>query len=148
MSHTQIQLGRGSTAQAALYTGPVGELVLNTDDWSLQAQDGSTAGGWVVRPRLNVRVVTGAGAQTVNITDDVIAWNPASPAAVIFTLPTAPRIGEWHGFKYLVPSGQTVALKIAAPAGQTIDGQPSVSLAAPYAYLETVYVGSNQWIVK
>lgn len=148
MSHTQVQWARGSTAQVALYTGPQGELVLNTDDWSLQAQDGSTAGGWLVRPRLNVRNVTGSGAQPVNPTDDVIAWNPASPASVTFTLPSAPRVGEWHGFKYLLTSGQAFALTIAAPAGQTIDGQASVGIATPYAYLEVLYVGSNQWIVK
>lgn len=148
MSHTQIQWARGSTAQVAAYTGPIAELVVNTDDWSLQAQDGATAGGYVVRPRLNVRIITGTGAQSVNATDDVVAWNPSSPAAVTFTLPASPRTGEWHGFKYLLGSGETFVLTIAASAGQTIDGQSSVSIAVPYAYLEILYVGANQWIVK
>lgn len=148
MSHTQVQWGRGTTAQVLSYTGPSGELVLNTDDWSLQAQDGVTAGGWVVRPRLNIRSVTGTGAQTVNATDDVIAWAPTTPAATTFTLPSAPRNGEAHGFKYLVTGSPLPALTIAPPAGQTIDGQSSVSLSAPYAYLEVAYIGSNQWIVR
>ena len=148
MAHTQVQWGRGTTAQVAAYTGPNGELVLNTDDWSLQAQDGVTAGGWVVRPRLNVRVATGTGAQLVNPTDDVIGWAPATPATANFTLPSTPRVGEIHGFKYLLAAGPLMTLTITAPAGQTIDGQPAIELAEPYGYLEIVYIGGNQWIVK
>lgn len=147
MSHTQVQWGRGTTTQVAGYTGPAGELVLNTDDWSLQAQDGVTAGGWVVRPRLNVRIVTGTGAQSVNPTDDLVAWNPAAPAAATFTLPASPRAGEAHGFKHVAYGGAEFTLAVAAPAGQSVDGAASV--AVPYGgYLECVYVGSNQWIVR
>jgi hypothetical protein len=148
LSHTQVQWARGTSAQVGSYTGPIGELVLNTDDWSLQAQDGVTAGGWVVRPRLNVRVVTGSGAQTVDVTDDIVAWAPATPAAVGFTLPSNPRAGEAHGFKYLASASPLPTLTVTPPAGQTIDGQTAVSLAASYGYLEVVYIGSNQWIVR
>ena len=121
LSHTQVQWARGSTSQIGSYTGPIGELVLNTDDWSLQAQDGVTAGGWVVRPRLAVRTVTATGSQIVNVTDDLIVWNPGTPAATIFTLPSSARVGEQHVFKYLAASG-SFAMTVAAPAGQTIDG--------------------------
>ena len=146
MSHTQVQWARGSTSQVASYTGPQGELVLNTDDWSLQSQDGVTAGGWVIRPRLNVRAVTATGAQSVNITDDLIAWTPTTPAATTFTLPSSPRVGEAHHFKYLAATG-SFALTIAAPSGQTIDGAASVALNVLYAALRVVFIGSNQWIV-
>ena len=146
MSHTQVQWARGSTSQIGAYTGPLGELVLNTDDWSLQAQDGVTAGGWVVRPRLNVRVVTATGGQSVNLTDDVVAWNPGTPAATTFTLPSSPRLGETHFFKYLASSG-SFSLTVAAPSGHTIDGAATVSLSTLYAALRVVYIGGNQWIV-
>jgi hypothetical protein len=146
LSHTQVQWARGSTSSVAAYTGPIGELVLNTDDWSLEAQDGVTAGGWVIRPRLNVRIVTGTGAQAVNITDDVIAWQPGTPAATTFTLPSSPRVGEQHAFKYLVASG-SFALTVAAPAGQTIDGAASTSLSTLYAVLNIVFIGGTQWSV-
>jgi hypothetical protein len=146
LSHTQVQWGRGTTSQVAGYTGPTGELVLNTDDWSLQAQDGVTAGGWVIRPRLNIRSVTGTGSEAVNITDDIIAWAPTTPAATTFTLPSSPRIGEAHVFKYLASSG-SFALTIAAASGQTIDGASSAALGTLYAALRVVYIGSNQWIV-
>ncbi|HYM73596.1 MAG TPA: hypothetical protein VET89_11485 [Stellaceae bacterium] len=148
MSHTQVQWARGTTVQVGAYVGPAGELVLNTDDWSLQAQDGITAGGWLLRPRFNIRTVTATGSQTINITDDIIVWAPATPAAVTFTLPSSPRLGEVHGFKYLLATGQLFPLAIVPPAGQTIDGQATLSLSAPYAYLEIAYIGSSQWIVK
>jgi hypothetical protein len=145
VSHTEVQWARGTTTQVAGYTGPAGELVVNIDDWSLQAQDGVTAGGWVIRPRFNVRTVTGTGSQPVNLTDDLIAWNPATPAAVTFTLPASPRLGETHSFKYLLTSTPYYAMTIAAPAGQTIDGQSSIVLATPYGRASFTYVGSNAW---
>ena len=146
MSHTQVQWARGSTSQVAAYTGPQGELVLNTDDWSVQAQDGVTAGGWVIRPRRNVRVVTGTGAQSVNITDDLIVWAPGTPAATTFTLPSSARVGGEHAFKYLAASG-SFALTVAAPSGQTIDGAASQQLGVLYQALRVVYIGSNQWVI-
>ena len=45
MSHTQVQWGRGSTAEVAAYSGPLGEIVVNTDDYTLHVQDGATPGG-------------------------------------------------------------------------------------------------------
>jgi hypothetical protein len=146
LSHTQVQWARGTTAQVAAYTGPSGELVLNTDDWSLQAQDGVTTGGWVIRPRLNVRIVTATGAQSVNITDDLIAWAPSTPAATTFTLPSGARVGAVHEFKYLAASG-SFALTIAAPSGQTVDGAASQSLSTLYASLRVVFIGGTQWAV-
>ncbi|HWD56880.1 MAG TPA: hypothetical protein VG308_01270 [Stellaceae bacterium] len=146
MSHTQVQWARGSTPQIGAYTGPIGELVLNTDDWSLQAQDGVTAGGWVMRPRLSVRTVTGTGAQSVGVTDDLIAWAPATPAATTFTLPASPRVGEAHAFKYLAASGN-FSLTVAAPAGQTIDGLAAVAINTLYATVSVAYAGGNVWIV-
>ena len=121
--------------------------MLNTDDWSLQAQDGVTAGGWLIRPRRNVRAVIATGAQSVAVTDDIIAWAPATPAVATFTLPSGARLGEAHCFKYLIASGTFYALTIAAPAGQTIDGAASIALSTPYAAVEIVYIGSNQWAV-
>ena len=146
MSHTQVQWARGTTAQVAAYIGPAGELVLNTDDWSLQAQDGVTAGGWLVRPRLNIRIVTGTGSQSVAATDDVIAWQPTTPAATTFTLPASPRAGEQHRFKYLAASG-SFTMTVAAPSGQTIDGQASIAVSVAYAAIRVVYLGSNTWII-
>lgn len=146
MSHTQVQWARGGTSQIASYTGPLGELVLNTDDWSLQAQDGVTAGGWLIRPRLNVRLVSGTGAQSVAVTDDLVAWVPGTPAATTFTLPSGARVGEQHRFKYLAASG-SFTMTVAAPGGETIDGAASAALGTLYAALHVVFIGGGQWAV-
>jgi len=45
MSHTQVQLARGNSGEVASYTGPAGEIVVNTDDFTLHVHDGATAGG-------------------------------------------------------------------------------------------------------
>jgi hypothetical protein len=146
VSHTQVQWARGTTAQVSAYAGPAGEVVLNTDDWSLQAQDGVTAGGYVIRPRLNVRIVTGTGGLSVAATDDVVGWQPTTPAPTTFTLPTSPRVGQQHSFKYLAASG-SFAMTIAAAAGQTIDGQTSIAVSVAYAAVRVVYLGSNSWVI-
>lgn len=45
MSNVQVQLRRGTTAQHAVYTGPQGEVTVDTDKNALVLHDGATAGG-------------------------------------------------------------------------------------------------------
>lgn len=44
----QVRLRRGTTAQCVAYTGPVGEIVIDTTLNIVRIQDGSTAGGLIV----------------------------------------------------------------------------------------------------
>jgi len=44
----RLQLRRGNTSAISSYVGAPGELIINTDDWSLRLHDGSTAGGHVI----------------------------------------------------------------------------------------------------
>jgi hypothetical protein len=44
----QILLKRGNTAVSSTYTGPVGEITLDTDLLQLRVHDGTTQGGWVI----------------------------------------------------------------------------------------------------
>jgi len=48
MSNVQVQLRRGTTAQHAVYTGPQGEVTVDTDKNALVLHDGATAGGKVI----------------------------------------------------------------------------------------------------
>lgn len=41
----QILLKRGNTVEAGSYVGPVGEIVVDTDQWNIRVQDGVTPGG-------------------------------------------------------------------------------------------------------
>ena len=43
---TQVQFRRGSASQNNSFTGAQGELTINTTDYTIRVQDGSTAGGW------------------------------------------------------------------------------------------------------
>ena len=44
----QVLLKRGNTAVSSTYTGPVGEITLDTDLLQLRVHDGTTPGGWVI----------------------------------------------------------------------------------------------------
>jgi len=43
---TQVQFRRGSSSQNNSFTGAVGELTIDTTNYTLRVQDGTTAGGW------------------------------------------------------------------------------------------------------
>ena len=43
-----LQLKRGTTSAVNAYTGPIGEVVVNTTSNELVIQDGVTAGGWPI----------------------------------------------------------------------------------------------------
>ena len=60
----QILVKRGNTASIASYTGPLGELVLNTQTNQLVAQDGVTAGGHLVTGDTLPIMANLAGLQT------------------------------------------------------------------------------------
>jgi len=47
MSKT-VQWKRGNANVNSSYTGPAGEITVNTTDWSLRVHDGATVGGWVI----------------------------------------------------------------------------------------------------
>jgi len=74
LSHTQVQWGRGTSAQIAAYTGPQGEIVVSTDDYSLSVQDGATAGGAtrltpsLPTPRGRLTLVSATPVMTADVT--------------------------------------------------------------------------------
>ena len=45
---TQILMKRGNTAAAGSYTGPIGEIIVDTGLETLRVQDGVTPGGWLM----------------------------------------------------------------------------------------------------
>ena len=48
MNTTQLLIKRGNTAQVSSYVGPIGELVLNTETYTVYVGDGITPGGQLV----------------------------------------------------------------------------------------------------
>ena len=60
----QILIKRGNTLTISTYTGPHGELILNTDDNSVYVQDGVTQGGHQIGANVNTLNNTIATLQT------------------------------------------------------------------------------------
>lgn len=130
MAEIQVQHARGTSAQLATYTGPTGEVNVNTDDYSLRVQDGSTAGGWPLRTvGSNYSYQQPTSGFTLPAGPHLAAYvlDPAGTlAAGTITMPSAPNDGD----EFELSTTQTItALTVNAAAGQTLKGAPS-TLAA------------------
>jgi hypothetical protein len=125
VAHTQVQLARGTSAQTLAYTGPAGEVTVNTDDWSLRVHDGATPGGRPLRTiGTNLLYEQPASGATLTATAHQAAYliDPTGPlAALTIIMPSAPNDGD--GF--LVMTTQPIALLTVSPAtGQSVAGAP------------------------
>lgn len=83
--HKVVQHPRGSTATVNAYTGPIGQLVVDTDVKELRLQDGSTAGGtrivnkaYVDSAVAAVAVAAGNNAQALAGVDTTLRSWPAT----------------------------------------------------------------------
>ena len=123
MSHTQVQHARGNSAQNIAYTGPAGEVTVNTDDWSLRVHDGATPGGWPLRPiGANYSYEQPSSGATLVAGAHLAAYiiDAAGPlSALTIVLPSAPNDGD----EFLVVATQPIALLTVDPAaGQSVIG--------------------------
>jgi len=73
MSNVQVQLRRGTTAQHAVYTGPQGELTVDTDKNALVLHDGATAGGKTLDAFSGANEVIATGSTTARSLEDRFA---------------------------------------------------------------------------
>lgn len=131
MAHTQVQRSRGTSAQNAAYTGPAGEITVNTDDWSLRVHDGVALGGWPLRAvGANYTYQTPASGATLTAAAHLAAYilDPAtSLASLTVVVPSAPNDGD----AFELSTTQTItALTITPAAGQTVKGGGPFLLAA------------------
>jgi hypothetical protein len=123
LAHTQVQRARGTSAQNLAYTGPAGELTVNTDDWSLRVHDGATPGGWPLRAiGTNYSYEQPSAGATLVAGSHLAAYliDPSGPLATLtVVLPSAPNDGD----EFLVVTTQPLALLSVSPAaGQSLDG--------------------------
>jgi hypothetical protein len=147
MSHTQVQLARGNSAAVAAYTGPLGELVVNTDDYSLHVQDGATAGGH------EVGSVAGSNYSYQQPTSGATLTAPAylgayviDPTAALASLTVIAPPGANDGQVFEVSSTQAItALTVSPAAGQTVNGGGPFLLAADGGCGWRYRAANNTW---
>lgn len=145
MAHTQVQHARGTSAQSLAYTGPAGEVTVNTDDWSLRMHDGATPGGWPLRSTgANYSYQQPAGGATLTATAHLAAFviDPAGPlAALSVVMPAAPNDGD----EFRIVTTQAIALLTVTPAaGQSVAGAPA-GLGAGGAVLWQYRAANATW---
>lgn len=124
MSHTQVQLARGNSGEIASYAGPAGEIVVNTDDFTLHVQDGVTAGGHQAGAPCggNYSYQQPASGATLTATAYLAAYvlDPAATLATLtVVLPPAANDGQ---FFELSTTQAISALTLSPAAGQTVGG--------------------------
>ena len=131
MAHTQVQRARGTSAQNAAYTGPAGEITVNTDDWSLRVHDGVALGGWPLRAiGANYAHQTPTSGATLTAAAHLGAYilEPAATlASLSIVMPSAPNDGD--AFE-VATTQQITALTINPAAGQSVMGGGPLTLAA------------------
>lgn len=120
MSHTEVQLARGNSAAVAAYAGPQGELVVNTDDYTLHVQDGATAGGR--SPQSNYSYQQPATGATLTAPAYLGAY-VIDPAGTLATLSVVTPPSANDGQVFEISTSQAItALSVSPAAGQTVNG--------------------------
>lgn len=124
MSHTQVQLARGSSSDVAGYIGPLGEIVVNTDDFTLHVQDGSTAGGHQIGAPSGSNYsyqqpVTGATLTAPAYLAAYVIDPAGTLAALTVVMPPTANDGQ---FFELSTTQAITALTVSPAAGQTVNG--------------------------
>jgi hypothetical protein len=124
MSHTQVQLARGSSSEVAGYTGPLGEIVVNTDDFTIHVQDDSIAGGHQVgTPSGNnysyQQPVSGATLTAPAYLAAYVIDPAATLSALTVVMPPSANDGQ---FFELSTTQAISALTVSPAAGQTVKG--------------------------
>lgn len=135
-----------------------------------RAQEGTSAAAWIAGDLVYMgptagqmqamlqtaalqpfRIITASGAFVTNTTDanGAIGLNRTSGVAVSSTsLPLAAQDGDTYSYEDLAGNFNAFPLTIAAPAGMTIAGLPSVTLNVNRQSSSFRFYGSNIWSVR
>lgn len=87
MMATQLRLRRGTTAEHASYTGPEGEVTVNTSEDRLVLHDGTTAGG--------IPVATKAEVDTLDTDKAELAGSASQDFSASTVNATTVDLGDW-----------------------------------------------------
>jgi hypothetical protein len=152
-SAVQVQYRRGSAAQVGSYTGPQGEMVIDTTNNRVVVQDGATAGGWAAAKLsevlTNARTQVSDGGYTVLATDRLIAY-VALTAARAVALPAASTFPTGARLLVVDETGNCSATKtitLNRNGSDLIDGAATAVINTAYGYLAVESNGANSWTI-
>ena len=136
-----IQHRRAPTA--SLPEGLIGELIINTDDWSLRVEDGVTAAGWIVG---GFPLSSHAGVTTYDVLPSdqgsFLTFSDASPVAV--ALPAPGDASNFPDGAHFVTANFGSGTVTFTPASGTINSLTSFPLLTGAAAL-ILSDGTDYW---
>jgi hypothetical protein len=149
----QLQLRRGTASQIASFTGAQGEVVVDTTNYRLVLQDGSTAGGYPVAKLAeivaNTRTAVSDASYAALPSDRTIAF-VALTAARNVVLPAAAAYATGTRLLVVDETGNCSSINtitLVANGADKIDGGASAVIAVAYGYAAIQSNGSNAWTI-
>jgi Major tropism determinant N-terminal domain len=149
----QLQLRRGTASQVNSFIGAAGEVVFDTTNNRIVANDGVTIGGYPI-PKLsevqtNSRTAVSDTAYSALVTDRLVAYTALTAARGI-TLPPANVYPTGTRLIIIDESGNCSTNKTltAAAAGMdTIDGAASAVVNQAFGFIGLQSNGIGQWTI-
>jgi Major tropism determinant N-terminal domain len=149
----QLQLRRGTATQVNVFTGAAGEVVFDTTNNRLVANDGVTAGGSPAAKLseviTNTRTAVSDAAYTALTSDRMVAYT-ALTAARIITLPASSAYQTGTRLVIIDESGScsvTMTLTINAAGSDTIEGAASAVVNQAYGFIGLENNGTGHWTI-
>jgi hypothetical protein len=149
----QLQLRRGTGTQVAAFTGAAGEVVFDTTNNRLVANDGVTVGGnpaaKLAEVITNTRTAVSDAAYTALVTDRLIAYTALTAARVV-TLPASSAYPTGTRLIVIDETGNcsvTKTLMVNAAGSDTIDGAALAVVNQAYGFVGFESNGAGHWTI-
>ena len=139
---------RDTATNLASYTGPLGSFVVDTTNWILRVQDGSTAGGWSTS--LSSRTPIADAAYQALATDRIIAYTSITTTRKV-TLPAASAFPTGALLWIVDESGsvtQTINITVGPAGADNVNGVTTLStIVTPYGFIYLESDGVSEWTI-
>jgi hypothetical protein len=149
----QLQLRRGTGTQVAAFTGAAGEVVFDTTNNRLVANDGVTVGGnpaaKLAEVITNTRTAVSDAAYTALVTDRLIAYTALTAARVV-TLPASSAYPTGTRLLIVDETGNcsvTKTLTITSNGTDAIDGAALAVVNQAFGFIGIESSGAGAWTV-
>jgi hypothetical protein len=149
----QLQLRRGTGSQVASFTGAAGEVVFDTTNNRLIANDGVTVGGAPAAKLSDVitnsRTAISDAAYAALATDRMVAYTALTAARVV-TLPASAAYPTGTRLTVIDETGNcsvTKTLTVNAAGSDTIDGAALAVVNQAYGFVGLESNGAGHWTI-